>query len=89
MELRAPRTFNAGVTLRDDMNFKCNNNLIEVMKIAQQMMDLADQGDDDRQDAGCGVLYGTLRDSAYKLKDLAKSEINQHKVKGKWESTSV
>jgi len=29
------------------------------------MIDLADEGDADREDTGCGILYGVLRDSAY------------------------
>ena len=38
------------------------------------MIDLADQGDVDREDNGCGILYGVLRDSAYQLKKLAEEE---------------
>ena len=38
------------------------------------MIDLADQGDTHREDNGCGILYGILRDSAYKLKKLAEEE---------------
>jgi hypothetical protein len=38
------------------------------------MIILADEGDANRKDASCGVLYGMLRDSAYKLKSLAEKE---------------
>jgi hypothetical protein len=31
------------------------------------MIRLADQGDADREDTGCGVLYGVLRDAAFKI----------------------
>ena len=48
------------------------------------MMDLADQGDADREDNGCGILYGVLRDSAYKLKKLAEEEKANHIQKGWW-----
>ena len=48
------------------------------------MIDLANQGDEDRQDTGCGVLYGVLRDSAYKLKQLAEKEKQAHIDKGLW-----
>ncbi len=49
------------------------------------MMLLADRGDENRQDRSCGVLYGTLRDSAYKLRSLAEQEIDIHKSAGLWD----
>ena len=48
------------------------------------MISLADQGDAEREDVGCGILYGVLRDSAYKLKKLAEDEIINHQRKGWW-----
>jgi len=48
------------------------------------MIYLADQGDADREDNGCGILYGVLRDSAYKLKNLAEDEKANHIQKGWW-----
>jgi hypothetical protein len=48
------------------------------------MIDLADMGDADREDTGCGVLYGILRDSAYKLRKLAEEEKKAHILKGLW-----
>ena len=48
-------------------------------------MELADRGDADREDKGCGILYGVLRDSAYKLKKLAEEEKQNHVVKGWWQ----
>jgi hypothetical protein len=50
------------------------------------MMLLADRGDENRKDRSCGVLYGTLRDSAYKLRSLAEQEIDIHKDAGLWDS---
>ena len=49
------------------------------------MLNLADQGDVDREDNGCGILYGVLRDSAYKLKKLAEDEKVNHINKGWWD----
>lgn len=49
------------------------------------MLKLADQGDIDREDIDCGILYGVLRDSAYKLKRLAEVERAKHMAKGQWE----
>ena len=42
------------------------------------MLRLADEGDAVRDDPGCGVLYGVLRDSAYKLQRLAEAERRAH-----------
>jgi hypothetical protein len=50
------------------------------------MIELADQGDADREDTGCGVLYGVLRDSAYKIRQLAEKERERHRAKGWWDA---
>lgn len=46
--------------------------------MAERMLRLADAGDAVREDPGCGVLYGVLRDSAYKLKQMAEAERQTH-----------
>jgi hypothetical protein len=33
---------------------------------------------------GCGVLFGMLRDTAYKLKKMAEEERQCHQEKGWW-----
>ena len=48
------------------------------------MISLADRGDADREDIGCGILYGVLRDSAYRIKKLAEQEKQRHQAKGWW-----
>ena len=63
----------------------CNKNIIKVLRLSRDMMLLADRGDEHRQDRSCGVLYGTLRDSAYKLRSLAEQEIDIHKDTGLWD----
>lgn len=45
---------------------------------------MADRGDEEREDTGCGVLYGVLRDSAYKILKLAEEEKRRHQAKGWW-----
>ena len=50
------------------------------------MLKLADEGDAARKDVGCGVLYGVLRDSAYRIKKLAEAEREAHIKKGGWKS---
>lgn len=62
----------------------CNANIIRTLELVDMMIALANQGDAERQDAGCGIMYGILRDSAYRLKKIAEQEKNSHKLKGLW-----
>jgi len=62
----------------------CNLHISKTLKLVEEMIWLADQGDTDREDNGCGILYGVLRDSAYKLKKLAEEERVNHIRKGWW-----
>lgn len=62
----------------------CDRNILKTLKLAEEMIALADQGDADREDVGCGVLYGVLRDTAYKLKRMAEAEKRSHQEKGWW-----
>jgi hypothetical protein len=52
--------------------------LKKTLDLATAMLELADAGDAVREDVGCGVIYGVLRDSAYKLKRLAEEERQKH-----------
>lgn len=63
----------------------CNLHIIKTLRLVEEMLALADQGDADREDNGCGILYGVLRDSAYKLKKLADTEKKNHITKGWWQ----
>ncbi len=62
----------------------CNLHIINTLKLVDEMIYLADLGDADREDNGCGILYGVLRDSAFKLKKLAEEEKLNHLKKGWW-----
>jgi len=63
----------------------CNLHIEQALKLTEQMISLADEGDSDREDNGCGILYGVLRDSAYKLRRLAEAEKQNHIRKGWWQ----
>ena len=58
-------------------------NLRSVLRMCEQMLSLANEGDAHRQDAGCGVVFGTLRDMAYKMRALAEKELGQHERSAK------
>jgi len=48
------------------------------------MIELALKGDAEREDKGCGILYGILLDSAYKIKKMAELEKQAHIKEGGW-----
>lgn len=64
----------------------CDRNIQSTLDLVEDMLKIADQGDIEREDIGCGILYGVLRDSAYKVKKLAEDEKEKHIRKGWWES---
>jgi hypothetical protein len=42
------------------------------------------KGDAGRKEDGCGILYGTMLDSAYKIKQIAEAEKEKPIKKGWW-----
>ncbi|MBI4643880.1 MAG: hypothetical protein HY743_09230 [Deltaproteobacteria bacterium] len=68
------------------MGHAANECLKKTLELAAAMLELADAGDAAREDVGCGVLYGVLRDSAYKLQRLAEAEREAHIRKGRWQA---
>jgi hypothetical protein len=62
----------------------CDESIKETIGLAEEMLKAADDGDRVREDNGCGVLYGILRDSAFKIKKLAEAERDAHIRKGWW-----
>ena len=62
----------------------CDQNILSIIKLTDEMIKLATKGDADREDVGCGVLYGILLDAAYKLRKLAEAEKQAHIQKGWW-----
>jgi len=51
--------------------------LQRIHQLTREMLDLAEDGDRDRDDDSCGILYGILRDSAYRLRRLVVEELRQ------------
>jgi hypothetical protein len=66
----------------------CDRNIQSTLDLVEDMMKIADKGDIEREDIGCGILYGVLRDSAYKVKKLAEEEKEKHVKKGWWKKDS-
>ncbi len=66
---------------------KCDTNIARTIKLAKQMIQLAQDGDEHREDPGCGILYGILLDSGYRILKLAQQEKDNHIKKGWWNET--
>ncbi len=62
----------------------CDICIKKTLDIVNEMLYLADEGDAAREDTSCGVLYGILRDSAYRIRQLAAAEKEAHIRKGWW-----
>ena len=62
----------------------CNKGIKKSLDLAREMLILSDEGDALREDSGCGVLYGVIRDAAYRIRQLAEAEKNAHIKKGWW-----
>ncbi|MBT3226613.1 MAG: hypothetical protein HN580_28810 [Deltaproteobacteria bacterium] len=58
-------------------------NIEKVIALCNEMIELADLGDDFYLDDDSGVFYSALRDSAYKIRRLAKNEMVRHESGGK------
>ena len=69
------------------MTRKCNDNIRRALKMATELVILADEGEAAMQDNGCGVLYGVVRDCAYKIRAEAERERDAHITKGVWDET--
>lgn len=63
----------------------CDNNLKKTIHLTHEMIELANTGDAEREDTGCGILYGIMRDAAYKIQKLAQTEREKHIKKGWWQ----
>ena len=51
----------------------------EALELARQLTLLSDYGEAVSKDDGCAVLYGIIRDSAYKIRNKAEEEQKVHK----------
>jgi len=65
----------------------CNANIQKTLELVQDMIALADKGDLEREDVGCGIMYGIMRDAAYRLKQIAEKEKQAHILKGWWNAS--
>ena len=69
------------------LKYDCDRNIQKTLELAEEMIQLAHIGDEQREDSSCGVLYGTLLDAGFKLKKLAILEKEAHIKKGRWQQS--
>jgi hypothetical protein len=55
------------------------------LELANGLTVLADEGEAECLDDGCAVLYGVIRDCAYKIRGRAEEEREVHKLRGLWD----
>jgi hypothetical protein len=67
------------------MSHPANANLKRILELTREMLALADEGDRDRDDDTCGIIYGILRDDAYRLRSLAEEECRKHAARKRWD----
>lgn len=69
------------------MTTPSNQNLLRLRRLVREMLALADEGDQARDDSSCGIIYAVLRDSGYRLRALVDAECARHEQAGKWDTT--
>ena len=52
-------------------------NLNRVKELCYEMLEVADNGDRYRTDDGSGVVFGLLRDSAYKIRSITEKQLKR------------
>jgi hypothetical protein len=65
-----------------------NQCIRKALESARRLTVLADSGEVCCRDDGCAVLFGVIRDCAYKIRERAESERDVHKQTGSWEEES-
>jgi len=63
---------------------ECNKNIRKTLELARELTILADEGEAASKDDGCAVLYGVVRDCAYKMRAQAEKEKVSHQALGLW-----
>jgi hypothetical protein len=64
---------------------KRKNCIRKVLNLANELTVLADEGEARCDDDGCAVLYGIVRDCAYKIRGSAEREKEVHQKMGLWD----
>jgi len=63
----------------------CNTYVRRALESARELIILADEGEAHASDDGCAVLFGVVRDCAYKIRTQAEREKENHQSAGAWD----
>jgi hypothetical protein len=69
----------------DRSDEQCNAYIRQTLECARQLIILADEGEAASNDDGCAVLYGVVRDCAYRVRAEAERERESHRAAGRWQ----
>ena len=72
----------------DDMR-ECDRHILETLELCRQLTILADEGERDARDDSCVVLYGVVRDCAYKMRRQGEREREAHVAAGAWDGDAA
>jgi len=68
------------------MNHACNEYTLKALGMAKGLMDLANEGEVRIDDTGCCILFGVMRDCAYRILRQAERGLQAQKAKENPES---
>ena len=57
------------------------DSILEVLRLTQELLALADRADTEEEDDSCRILFGVVRDCAFKIHSEAEREVQRHSAK--------
>lgn len=67
------------------MASRSNKYIRKAIELAKDMKELADVGEINSEDSSCAVLFGVVRDCAYRIEGRAEKEQESHRALGIWD----
>lgn len=67
------------------MASRSNEYIRKAIRLAKDMKELADEGEVNSEDSSCAVLFGVVRDCAYRIEGRAEKEQESHRAMGMWD----
>ena len=66
------------------MPTRCSKHILRALELAEQLNQLSYEGEGRSEDDGCAVLYGVVRDCAWRIRAEAIRELKEHGAMGLW-----
>lgn len=71
------------------MTRPCRRHILGALELARRLTMLADEAEAAAEDDSCVVLYGMIRDCAYKIRRRAEQEREAHIARGAWQESQA